>query len=65
VIFFFVGDLGVEALRVADGEFSPALGQRDQRVGLPQLERDRLLSSVLAGLEAIARREMRARAWWR
>ena len=52
-----VGDLGVEALRIADGEFQVvALGERDQLVGLPQLQRDRLLQHhVLAGLQAVAR----------
>ena len=56
-----VGELGVEALRIADGELEPAaLGERDQLVRLPQLHRDRLFQQhVLAGLEAVARdREM-------
>ena len=52
-----VGDLGVESLRIADGEFQVvAPGEHDQLVGLPQLQRDRLLQHhVLAGLEAVAR----------
>ena len=52
-----VGDLGVEALRIADGEFQVvALGEHDQLVGFPQLERDRLLQHhVLAGAQAVAR----------
>ena len=57
-----VGDLllgesefGVEALRIADGEFHlVALGNLDQLVGFPQLERDRFFQQhVLAGLQAI------------
>ena len=45
--------LGVEPLRVADGELERRpLGQRDQLVGLVERERDRLLQQhVLAGLE--------------
>ena len=52
-----VGDLGVEALRIADGEFQVvALGEHDQLVGLPQFQRDRLFQHhVLAGLQAVAR----------
>ena len=52
-----VGDLGIEALRIADGEFEvAALGERDQFVGLPQLHGDRFFKEhVLAGLEAVAR----------
>ena len=52
-----VGELRVEPLRIADGEFEPAaFGERDQLVRLPQLERDRFLQQhVLAGFEAVAR----------
>ncbi len=52
-----VGDLLVEALRIADGEFQVvALGDRDQLVGFPKLQRDRLLQHhVLAGAQAVAR----------
>lgn len=52
-----VGEFRIEALRVADGELeAPAPGQRDQLVGLPELQRYRLLQEhVLAGAQAIAR----------
>jgi hypothetical protein len=52
-----IGDLRIEALRVADGEFEIAApGDLDQLVGLEQFERDRLFQEhMLAGLEAIAR----------
>ena len=51
-LFLGVGDLGVEALRIADGEFQiVALGERDQLVGLIEFERDRLFQHhILAGL---------------
>src|SRR5258706_551342 len=57
-----VGALGIEALRVADGELEAAFaGELDQFVGFRELERDRLLEEhVLAGGEAVARhREVR------
>ncbi len=49
------GEFGVEALRIADGEFHlVALGDFDQLVGFPQFERDRLFQEhVLAGFQAI------------
>ena len=50
-----VGEFGVEALRIADGEFHlVALGELDQLVGFPQFERDRLFQEhVLAGFQAV------------
>ena len=50
-----VGDLGIEALRIADGELHPgALGERNELIGLEQLHRDRLFQQhVLAGAQAV------------
>ena len=51
-----VGELGAEALRIADGELEVAApGQFDQFVGLVQGERDRLLQQhMLARAQAVA-----------
>ena len=50
------GELGVEALRIADRELEAAAPrQRDQLVRLPQLDRDRLFEQhMLAGFQAVA-----------
>ena len=52
-----VGDLGVETLRIADGEFQVVLlREMDELVGFPEFERDRLLQHhVLAALQAVSR----------
>src|SRR5262245_31589177 len=58
-----VGDLGVEALRVADREFEVATpGQADQLVGFVEGQGNGLFQkNVLAGAQAVARnRIMRA-----
>ena len=55
--FFDVGELGVEALRVADREFERVLARDgDQLVGFVQFDRDGFFEEyVLAGSERVAR----------